>query len=401
MLDRIIKPLGLEFEATGRRAEEFLFKEGADGEPGHLAPLIKNDQGELVEIFIEQNADTKNACGPQSIIFKNVYNKNIENGKTHDQALITAHEAAINGELVRNFYKQLGNMAKSNEDFKQRYYRGASVQPGRIIAGGERTRRATDRRMDLEQQQSNIDFFDQNAQVNEERRAEINTNTKRKKFLRFDPTGGENEPANQKIFESLQQYHNLESGEQGEKEVLDVTMSMGGKARSFQLGPSPYPSNQRQILIGTLNKDYPATAVLRSYDKIYKSLDSVSGLSFNSDMERDQAVEMLRRERASLVLEAIRLPASEQRVWEEQFLEFNGTKIPVFNEQQIRACVELISITQVAEAAPPSQEFYKTLISSEQQSSFSKPSGRVPANDKQARASLQLIADGKSSFENT
>ena len=112
---------------------------------------------------------------------------------------------------------------------------------------------------------------------------------------------------------------------------LEVTMFLGGQARKFNLmDKRRLDYSQRYgIYIQMHDVDYPGTQACPTYDDVIKQLS-----------DADKAVEATR---AKLILEALDKIPEQQTVWETS---------GVFNAQQIRAAVELIALTHVAESAP-------------------------------------------------
>ena len=209
-------------------------------------------------------------------------------------------------------------------------------------------------------------------------------------------------------------------------------MQLGGRNRSFQMYDSPHEKVLGQVMIETKVGDYrgdsgnhlpeeknASTALkLAPYEKVTRVLDSTEGVSFAAGVNREHAESLMRQQRAELILESIVKRPSEQRVWEEQYLReeqhssdarpgyilsSSGQKIPLLDPLQVHAAVGLITVTQIAEAAPPSREYaHHYHMDPKDKMSIRyllrKIDGRSPGTDKWARCILRNIQAGTLNF---
>ena len=203
-----------------------------------------------------------------------------------------------------------------------------------------------------------------------------------------------NDIANKYIFGSLQHYNDFSPAftiakKDGVKMVtrapVEVDMVIGGKPRKFVLTDSKMHLGEKvegQIFISTSDANFVGTQTSSDYDTLWRELAGSDGLE---------------KQRAQEILAAIEdTPATQlTNKWED--IRVGGKQL--FTEQQERAAVELIAITQIAENALPDERLVNAMVQSKIPRSWGARSGRVPGSDKWARSVLKEIEDGKITWE--
>ena len=169
---------------------------------------------------------------------------------------------------------------------------------------------------------------------------------------------------NKQLLETLAFYH--EKGEQitGKLCRLKVEMNFGGENHKFIMEKATW--GVRQILIDTLNGDYPSsTSKKNSYDDFTDSLDEVGGKPKEvKDMDKyEKEKKEIIKERARMISKAIASTKNDQPDFNQKYKsKVDGEERSYFTEQQKRAAVSLIAITQIAEPCAPDSKFRLMLL---------------------------------------
>ena len=102
-------------------------QKGANGELGHLAPIIRGADGQYQVVELPQDHRTKNACFAQTEIFHREFER------TGD--LDHAKKMASLPSEVDKYHKKLGKAMKSDGGTRKRYEKGATLQAGYDVVG--------------------------------------------------------------------------------------------------------------------------------------------------------------------------------------------------------------------------------------------------------------------------
>ncbi|CAF3824772.1 unnamed protein product [Adineta steineri] len=127
--------------------KEFISSPFADarrrgGEPGHFAPVIEVD-GKLKVVDITQNADTKDKCFAQTMLFHEKYNEGKETNFNFD----SAHDYGIITEDIRKFNKDLAQFGKGSNSVRQDYHEGGTVKHSQFLGGARQEQRPFEERV--------------------------------------------------------------------------------------------------------------------------------------------------------------------------------------------------------------------------------------------------------------
>ena len=174
--------------------------------------------------------------------------------------------------------------------------------------------------------------------------------------MKYKDSGTTDEITNQKLFQTLAfySYRARTISKDGTLPLLRIEMKIGGASHYFLMRKAL--RGDEQIFITTDGKDYPNTTITDSYVVIAKSLDSISCTDRNDSRYEEERRHVI-RERAGMIWEAITKGADNQPDFNKTYLSvIDGKKYPYFTNQQKRAAVSLIAITQIAEPSPPDQK---------------------------------------------
>ncbi|CAF3851123.1 unnamed protein product [Adineta steineri] len=127
---------------NGKPVKVAYIKSEKEGEPGHFAPVIEVN-GKLKVVDITQNADTKDKCFAQTMLFHEKYNEGKETNFNFD----SAHDYGIITEDIRKFNKDLAQFGKGSNSVRQDYHEGGTVKHSQFLGGARQEQRPFEERV--------------------------------------------------------------------------------------------------------------------------------------------------------------------------------------------------------------------------------------------------------------
>ena len=197
------------------------------------------------------------------------------------------------------------------------------------------------------------------------------------------------------IFEAFQQIRHHVDYQNSEWKIV-ISISIGGNYRTISIEPSENYDKYRYSYQQVIIKDHEGDPW--AYKDIANVLDDFKPDQYNSLDKRNKR--MLINLRQQLILNSLTETKAKHINWEDATLKCNytGNEIKIFDEKSINAAVALIAITHIAECVTPEDSFFQAL--NKGNTANIDKSGRLPGNDKLARAVLRtLIKENKPFYE--